>query len=122
MEVKNVPAFENDEFNKIVEIIIKDNKIRKTKPKVNDNDPITGKAAYVWRMVVFYVSPNSRHHCMPVAADFDLPAFDENGKWRTSIAREMAKELDVLVDKIVDLVPPEQRYGLNAWAKAFGKI
>lgn len=120
MEVKNVPYFENNEFNEIVKIIIKDNKIRKTKPKVND--PITGKAAYVWRMVVFYVSPNSRHHCIPVAADFDLPAFDENGKWRANIAQEMAKELDVLVDKIVDLVPSEQRYGLNAWTKAFGKI
>ena len=43
----------------------KDGEIRASKPK-------DGNAAYVWRMVAFSVSTISRHHCMPVTADFGV--------------------------------------------------
>jgi hypothetical protein len=48
----------------------KDGEIRASKPK-------DGNAAYVWRMVAFSVSTISRHHCMPVTADFDVVVPEE---------------------------------------------
>lgn len=110
-----------DEFSKIFKIVVKkDHSIRASKPKVKDD--ITGKAAYVWRMVCFQVSPKPQHHCMPVTANFDLPAYDENGKWSCSVSRIMEKELDKLVDVIVDSIPKTQWHGISRWGKAFGII
>lgn len=43
----------------------KTGQIRATKPK-------DGRAAYIWRMVVFQVSTNPQHHSMPMTADFDI--------------------------------------------------
>ena len=74
-----------------------------------------GETAYVWRMVAFQVSPKSQHHCMPCTADFDLPgSFSEN--------RALAKELDAIVAKIVDAVPPSEWHGLRRWGQAYGVI
>ena len=97
-------------------IIKKDGCIRASKPKVNEN-PTTGKAAYVWRMVCFLVSPKPAHMCMPCTAEFDLPAYDENGRWSSPVSREMAKELDVLVNKIVDGIDVALWHGVHRWAK-----
>jgi hypothetical protein len=68
-----------------------------------------GETAYIWRMVAFYVSPISQHHCMPVMADCDLPADDFDKRMK------LAKELDKIVDKIVDTVPKDQWYGVARW-------
>jgi len=109
------------EDSKILNLVVKkDGSVRASKPKVRD--AISGKAAYVWRMVCFQVSPKGPHHCMPVCADFDLPAYDENGKWSSSVARAMSKELDVLVDAIVNCVPKSKWYGVNRWGKALGYL
>lgn len=113
------------EYSRIVEIVVKySDEIRASKPKLNGQlDPdwyIKSKAAYVWRMVVFMVSKQRQHQCMPVCADFDLPAQDEKGKWSCSIAREMAKELDQVVDVIVNAVPKSQWHGISRWGKALG--
>ena len=98
-------------------IIMKNGCIRASKPKVDESLPSTGKAAYVWRMVCFLVSPKPAHHCMPATAEFDLPAYDENGKWSSAKSREMAKDLDVLVDKIVDGIDVALWHGVHRWAK-----
>lgn len=108
-----------DEERKILNIVIKkDLSVRASKPKVTDD--IAGKAAYVWRMVCFSVSPKRPHQCMPMCAIFDLPAYGENGKWSSPIAHDMGKELDKLVDIITNAVPKEQWYGIHRWGKAFG--
>ena len=111
----------NDVEKQIVSLIVKKNgEIRSTKPKVT-SDPLTGKAAYVWRMVMFYASDKAQHHCMPVCADFDLPAFDENNKWKSSIAREMSKELRVIEDEILKQIPSDKLHGLNRWKTVLGR-
>lgn len=75
-----------------------------------------GETAYIWRMVAFYTSPKSQHHCMPIMADFDL-----NG--HTNDARmALAKRLDKIVDKIVNQIPKEQWYGVGRWGRAFGYV
>ena len=103
---------------KIVNLVIKkDDRIKASKPKINDFDSNTGKAAYVWRMVCFMVSPKTAHMCMPCTADFDLPAHDSSGRWSASIAREMAEKLDKLVDMIVDAVDKSEWHGVHRWAK-----
>lgn len=113
-----------DEYGRIADLVLRGstNQIRATKPKVKEDNHDTGKAAYVWRMVAFQVSPNGQHHCMPVTADFDLPAYNTEGKWSASIAREMAKDLDRLVDCIVNCVPKHQWHGVTRWARAMGRI
>lgn len=110
-----------DEYKAIMSIVVKKSgEIRASKPKVKNDNHITGKAAYVWRMVCFQVSPKPQHQCMPVTANFDLPAFDENGNWKSVISREMEKNLDILVKMIVDSIPKSQWYGINRWSRAFG--
>jgi hypothetical protein len=55
------------EHRSIVEAVLKGKtaQVRATKPA-------DGRAAYVWRNVVFMVSRNSQHQCMPAMADFYL--------------------------------------------------
>ena len=80
-----------------------------------------GDAAYVWRMVAFQISPISSHHCMPVCADFDIQVPDsikdssERYDWR----RNRAKELNNLVDQIVNAIPATEWHGIKRWHRAF---
>jgi hypothetical protein len=101
---------------KILDIVVKkDGTIRASKPtKTKKIEPdLWGEAAYVWRMVVFQVSRNPVHQCMPVCADFDIRLkFDER--------RKVTRVLDSLVDKIVDLVPVTQWHGILRWGRALG--
>jgi hypothetical protein len=98
----------------IEKIIIKKNgQLRSTKPKVVESDPITGRAAYVWRMVSFLCSKNRKLRCMPICADFNLCKTDwENRK-------EICKELDQYVKEISEKFPP---YGAMRWGKALGML
>lgn len=93
-------------------------RVRTSKPPVKCG--VDGKAAYVWRMVVFQVSQKRGHQCFPTTADFDLPVKDDNGKWSSSLARRMARELDRLVDAIVHCIPKSQWHGVHRWGRAFG--
>lgn len=87
--------------------------LRASKPPVSKADPLSGKAAYVWRMVAFMSSPNPAHSCMPVCAEFDLPG-------ERSERKELVKELDALVDKIAATLPVSA--GALSWARGFGII
>ena len=105
----------------ILKIIVKkDGTVRASKPKVKADKPITGKAAYVWRMVCFLTSPKPAHQCMPCTCDFDLPVADEDGKWRYPLAREMAKELKPIEDAIVDAIAKEDWHGVKTWGRILG--
>ena len=107
----------------IVSLVVKKNDfVRATKPKVDDADPATGKAAYVWRMVAFMVSTNPKHHCMPCTADFDLPAFNNEYKWKCELAQPMAKELKRVEDAILSAIPKTQWAGAIRWGRAFGQL
>jgi hypothetical protein len=107
----------NEEGLAILDIIVKkDGTVRASKPKVTD-DPITGKAAYVWRYVCFLVSPKPAHQCMPCTADYDLPAYDENGKWRYQLARKMGETLDLIEKVIVDSVNKDEWHGVHRWGR-----
>ncbi len=78
-------------------------------PRYKKTTRIGGETAYIWRMVAFYISPISQHHCLPVMAEYDLPTD------RADETRALAEELDAIVDKIVDAVPKEQWYGVARW-------
>ena len=120
---EKAPQDKVQEYTDICKLILKKTgEIRATKPKIDKNNHVTGKAAFVWRNVVFLVSKVRAHQCMPVCSDFDLPAYDENGKWSCAIARDMSKELDFLIRLIVDLVPVHQCHGLMRWGRALGYV
>ncbi len=104
------------EGHKIFHIIVKKNgTVRASKPKVKD--ALTGKAAYIWRMVCFLTSPKLAHKCMPCTCHFDLPAYDENGKWKYSLSREMMAELKPIEDAIVDSIDMIEWHGVHTWGK-----
>lgn len=68
----------------------------------------SAEAQYVWRMVAFMTSPKSQHQCMPVTAGMNLEgSYDERANKR--------KELDEIVDKIVDLIPKKDWHGVKRW-------
>ena len=110
------------EEKEIINIVVKKNgEIRATKPKIDEENPTTGKAAYVWRKVVFMVSKKPAHNCMPITADFDLPAVDETtGKWSYKDAMEMSKKLKGLEDAIIHSIPVDKWHGVNRWGRALG--
>ena len=81
-----------------------------------ENDLLDAKSAYVWRMVVFAVSDNPQHQCVPVCADMDLPIEDHNER------RALCKTLDALADRIVNLFPPTEWAGTIRWGQAYGLI
>jgi len=118
----------------IIAIIIKnDGTLRASKPKLGkktrviapgstygytyawatDAERLQAKAAYVWRMVAFAISPNPIHHCMPTTTSFDLDgSFEER--------RALEKELDAFADRIVKCVPVKEQHGTMRWAQAHG--
>lgn len=112
----------------IAERILNGGRLRASKPKIEYSiglskygtkirkpDEIGGKAAYLWRMVAFSISPIAQHHCMPCMAFCDLPE-RENREDR----RALEVELDALAKKIVDSVPKTAWHGVRRWANAFG--
>lgn len=91
--------------------------LRSSKPKNNS------KAAYVWRMVAFQISPNPQHHCMPVCADFDLYDVFAKEDQNYKVVNQLAKQLDKeVVDPITNTVPKEQWYGIMRWGRALGYL
>ena len=117
----------SSEEKKILGLITNRERLRATKPpipkrvKINYGNwvyetkegAMQGRAAYVWRMVAFMVSPKSNHHCMPVSARFDLPGTLQEVK----IEMEL---LDKLVDRIVDSVDKSEWYGIVRWGRVLG--
>lgn len=79
----------------------------------NAKDERKGMSAYVWRMVAFFISPLSVHHHMPMTADFDL------SQPKTKMSHELARQLDDLVEIVVDSIPREQWHGAKRWARCF---
>ena len=79
------------------------------------SDLTNGQAAYIWRMVAFQVSVLPKHWCMPVCADWDLPVIGAE-------RRTMTARLDVVVQKIVDSIPPEEWHGVKRWGQAYGVV
>lgn len=112
----------------IAQACLNKGRLRSTKPK-------DGEAAYVWRMVAFMISPNRTHQCMPMTADFDMPkeywgpvpsvrdeAYYEAVSAAAERRRARCKELDKIVDKMVDTVDKNQWHGVHTWGRAFGVL
>jgi len=102
---------------RIAERILVKGVLRASKPPIDKGDPDTGIAAYVWRMVVFTVSDNPRHQCMPVMADLDLP-----GRYGSPEHKAAQAYADALEDSICNAIPREEWAGVRRWGMAFGVI
>lgn len=92
------------------QIVRKNGVLYASKPK-----RASGEAKYLWRMVVFGISPKPQHQCIPVTASFDL-----DGTYFESLDR--AKELDALAQRIEDSVPVQERHGTLRWGRALGYL
>ena len=56
--------------------------LRSSKPAVTRGNALQGKAAYVWRMLAFYLSSRGQDRCMPVMADCDIHAPESVNSFR----------------------------------------
>lgn len=79
-------------------------------------DRAEGEAAYVWRMVAFYTSPDPRHQCAPCTADFDVP-----GDWGDEKRARLA-ELDLVVNAVLATLPVEEWHGVRRWGNVYGVV
>jgi len=91
----------------IVRRIIREDtwRLRTTRPILRESNE-SRYAAYVWRMVAFLVSPNSKHHCMPTTCFWWLPK---------NMDKTAMQRLNRLVDEITDTVPANEWWGCLAW-------
>ena len=109
---------DSEQERAILARILNKGALKASKPAIRkgtENEYTDRCATYVWRMTAFLVSQNPVHQCMPVCADFDLPGkYDER--------RALSKQLDELVDRIVDSIPPSQWHGVRRWGQAFGMV
>ena len=100
--------------------ITRNGRIRATKPEVKDLE--SARVAYVWRHVVFYVSPKREHQCMPVLADLELMGYAEDALGSWEAAQAEARRLHQIAEQIVDAVPVSQWHGVLRWGRAFGLL
>ena len=98
----------DNERELVKQILKSDNSLYASKPK-----KASGEAKYLWRMVVFGISPIPAHHCLPVMADMDL-----EGKY--SETRDKAEELNDLAARIEKTIPVLERHGLISWYRVMG--
>jgi len=112
-----------DDFALVKRIVNEETwQVRKTRPAISrtiDGQMTThcAHATYVWRMVVFTISPLDRHQCMPVAAYFYLPKEINDGE-----IKDLVKHLDKIVDAVVNTVPATQWYGVKRWRSLLGEF
>lgn len=95
-----------EERKVLQEVVKKNGQLYASKPK-----KASGRGKYLWRELVFYLSSNPKHQCMPVTNAYELN--DEDWENRT----EVTKQLHSLADKVLKTVRPEKRHGLRRWAK-----
>lgn len=81
-----------------------------------EEDRLQAYGAFVWRHVVFAISPVSQHQCMPVTDSFLIDEPDH------AESRKIEKALMAIADKIVALVPIAEQAGTLRWARALGYI
>lgn len=115
----------SQEMIRIAQQVVKVSKDNSLAGHLRSTKPKDGEAAYVWRMVAFNVSPIRQHQCMPVTAEFDMPAeYWDRTDTRAAAEkrRNRCKELDVLVDALVNSVPKEQWHGVVRWGRALGQL
>jgi hypothetical protein len=89
----------------------RDGTLRASRPPLSDK--FHRRAAYVWRMVMFQVSPRRQHQCLPICAPLYLDPADDDS---------VEHLLDAIVDEIVDAVPVHQWHGILRWGEAFGLV
>jgi len=83
-------------------------------------DPAQGKAAYIWRHVVFMVSPKPAHQYLPTMDFCDLP--DEVVSEGYLLTNPHITELHRIADIVVDCVPVADWHGVQRWGQAMGQI
>lgn len=116
----------------ICKMIVKDGRLRASKPKVDENVPESGIAAYLWRLVAFFCSPIPKHHYLPVTADFDLPSrlkgryFEATEEERAEdrAYRRAAKERGDRLEKLITerCVSKRDWHGVRRWGQVMGQV
>ena len=106
--MRNIPISLSDltqvEFNILSRCVVDGGFLRASKPDFKGSH-YDKWAQYVWRMLVFHLSDEPQHQCMPVMCYYELP--------RPAIE---APVLDKLVDRVMDKIPVTEWHGVMRWA------
>lgn len=117
----NVDALPLDEADRaIVRRVLNGDRLRASAPPTKPCTADSGLTYYVWRMVAFSVSPDPKHHCMPVTADFYFPHPEYS--WGTDKRKAIVARGDRIEDAVVKSIPPTAWHGIKRWGNAFGLI
>ena len=114
--MKQMPRIDSDKVSspfakRLVPLITtSEGTLRTTRPDILPDFPLSGHAAYVWRMIAFHISPISQHHCLPMAAPFYIQEED---------IHKLVEFLDTIVDEILEQFPPSSWQGIMAWGRVF---
>ncbi len=107
MQLDISTGWSNTEMSVLSRVLGPNGIIRSTRPK---GDTRYDKwAYYVWRNIVWHISEERAHQCMPVMCYYELPAIDDTDR------RKQAEALDELVDKVMKLIPVEAWRGVIKW-------
>jgi hypothetical protein len=94
----------------------KDGGILKAGPK---KELMHGRSYYVWRMLMFQISDNPQHQCMPIMADCYLRK-DDGSRFAYDERRDETKKYMAVVDEIMNGIPKSEWHGIHRWARALG--
>ncbi|MEM4396758.1 MAG: hypothetical protein QXR30_03840 [Candidatus Woesearchaeota archaeon] len=92
--------------------------IRSSFPKPQEN-PV---AYYIWRNVVFNISPKPQHQSMPITSCYYLKKTDYQnyeGEYDYKKRLNFTRELDKIVNFIVNNIPKKYWHGVRRWSRAF---
>ena len=114
-----IEAALNPEDMAIAEACLNKGHLRATKPKnpKNLSEADSGIAKYVWRLLVFSLSNENAHQCMPVMADFDLP-----GKYASEEFKEAHARGNRIEKAIMAIVPKHEWVGVARWRGLMGEV
>lgn len=137
MPVVNMEAvrekLSNEDYDVAMRIVKKDNSVRASSP-LRDRNHVSeaeGVAHMAWRHVVFMVSRNPQHQCMPVCDNLYLPDIPEYHGWDTpedvkqrnwAYRKELEKRAEHIADVVVNAIDPRQWAGVQRWGQAFGLL
>ena len=106
-------GLDGTELSLAKEILKPDGRLFASKP-----NKASGDVQYLWRMVAFGISPNPKHQCLPIMAEFDLDI--AMGGYDYYEVRKRTTVLDNLALRIERSLPLEDRHGTMTWARVLG--
>lgn len=106
-----------EEEREILGLMVNNGRLLATQPKISYRNPVTGKAAFAWRMIVWFLSYRTNHCAEPNSPKDLLPA-RIGGTWDDEYCKKLEKEMYVLIRKVLEEYPEDAfDFSYKNWKK-----